>query len=135
MAVVNRSTQNVTRMRSCALIVVAITAGCACAPGVAVPDRNVRGARPAEASNLDEASDYDPWQPFNDLYSPARNGYLQHHRATILRAAADRQEQWPWAFERPEPTKTTVAVVAAEPEAPIAVASAEPKADLQAAPS
>jgi len=51
-----------------------------------------------------------------DLYSAARNGYLQRRRATILRAAEDRDDQWRWAF------------APAEPEAPVAVASVDPLA-------
>jgi phospholipid-binding lipoprotein MlaA len=49
-----------------------------------------------------------------DLYSAARNGYLQRRRARILRAAADRQEQWQWAFGSPE-TTTPAAVAVADP--------------------
>lgn len=50
-----------------------------------------------------------------DLYSAARNGYLQRRRATILRAAADREEQWQWAFG---PTEAETSVVAATTDAP-----------------
>jgi phospholipid-binding lipoprotein MlaA len=37
-----------------------------------------------------------------DLYSAARNGYLQRREAMVLRARADRQQQWAWALEVPE---------------------------------
>src|SRR5262245_4295961 len=33
-----------------------------------------------------------------DLYSAARNGYLQRRHAAIVRATADREDQWQWAF-------------------------------------
>lgn len=46
-----------------------------------------------------------------DLYSAARNGYLQRREFVILRAAADRREEWAWAL--------------AEPAGPIAVATTE----------
>jgi phospholipid-binding lipoprotein MlaA len=43
-----------------------------------------------------------------DLYSAARNGYLQRRRATILRAAADREEQWQWALGPAQPATPVV---------------------------
>jgi phospholipid-binding lipoprotein MlaA len=49
-----------------------------------------------------------------DLYSAARNGYLQRRRNAIRRAAADRFEQWAWAFdERDDPRAPQVAASAA----------------------
>jgi phospholipid-binding lipoprotein MlaA len=48
------------------LIVAAITVGCARTPGVPGPDGTVRSPLLPEASDLDEAADYDPWQPFNE---------------------------------------------------------------------
>jgi phospholipid-binding lipoprotein MlaA len=48
------------------LIVAAITVGCARTPGVPGPDGTARSPRLPEASDLDEAADYDPWQPFNE---------------------------------------------------------------------
>jgi phospholipid-binding lipoprotein MlaA len=37
-----------------------------------------------------------------DLYSAARNGYLQRRESVVLRAEADRREQWAWALDEPE---------------------------------
>jgi len=65
-SVVNHSTQNVTRMQWLALAAVAFAVGCARAPGVPGPEGNVRSSLLPEASELDEAADYDPWQPFNE---------------------------------------------------------------------
>src|SRR5262249_54793687 len=42
-----------------------------------------------------------------DLYSAARNGYLQRRRATILSALADRDAQWRWVLASP-PAETPV---------------------------
>ena len=53
-------------MQWLALAAVAIAVGCARAPGVPGPDGNVRSPLLPEASDLDEAADYDPWQPFNE---------------------------------------------------------------------
>jgi len=52
-----------------------------------------------------------------DLYSAARNGYLQRRRAVIARAVAERDEQMQWAFGPPESTEAPLAVAAVEPEA------------------
>ncbi len=50
-----------------------------------------------------------------DLYSAARNGYLQRRRVVVERAIADRGEQWRWAFRSAEPeAPTAVAVASAE---------------------
>jgi phospholipid-binding lipoprotein MlaA len=38
-----------------------------------------------------------------DLYSAARNGYLQRRRLVVRRAYTDRDEQWQWAFRAVEP--------------------------------
>jgi ABC-type transporter lipoprotein component MlaA len=48
------------------LVAVAITVGCARAPGVQGPDGNVRSPLLPEASDLDDTADYDPWRPFNE---------------------------------------------------------------------
>ena len=37
-----------------------------------------------------------------DLYSAARNGYLQRRQTMVARARVDRQQQWAWALEVPE---------------------------------
>lgn len=63
----NRTTWNVTRMRSFWLVAFAITVGCARMPGVPGPDGSVHRAGLAAAPLLDDAPDYDPWQPFNEL--------------------------------------------------------------------
>jgi len=52
-----------------------------------------------------------------DLYSAARNGYLQRRRATIVRAEEDRDGQWRWAFA-PAETETPVTVASTAPLAP-----------------
>ena len=48
-----------------------------------------------------------------DLYSAARNAYLQRRRATIVRAATDRDAQWQWAFG-PAKAEPVVAVAATQ---------------------
>jgi phospholipid-binding lipoprotein MlaA len=65
-SVMNHSIQNVTRMQWVLLVAVAITVGCARAPGVQGPDGNVRSPLLPEASDLDDTADYDPWRPFNE---------------------------------------------------------------------
>jgi phospholipid-binding lipoprotein MlaA len=52
-----------------------------------------------------------------DLYSAARNGYLQRRRTVVARAVAEREAQMQWAFGPPEPAEAPLAVAAAEPEA------------------
>ena len=37
-----------------------------------------------------------------DLYSAARNGYLQRRESIVLRARVDRREQWAWTLDVPE---------------------------------
>jgi phospholipid-binding lipoprotein MlaA len=37
-----------------------------------------------------------------DLYSAARNGYLQRRQSVVLRAEVDRREEWTWALGEPE---------------------------------
>ena len=62
----NHFIQNVTRMQWALVLVAAITVGCARAPGVPGPNGSVHSPLLPEASDLDEAADYDPWQPFNE---------------------------------------------------------------------
>ncbi len=38
-----------------------------------------------------------------DLYSAARNGYLQRRRAFVRQAATSRHEEWRWLLDEPEP--------------------------------
>jgi len=64
--VMNRCTRNATSTRSLWLVAIALMVGCARAPGVPGPDGAPRGADPMETSALDDAPDYDPWQPFNE---------------------------------------------------------------------
>jgi phospholipid-binding lipoprotein MlaA len=52
-----------------------------------------------------------------DLYSAARNGYLQRRRTVIACAADQRQQEWAWAF-RPSPLERGVPPVAAALERP-----------------
>jgi phospholipid-binding lipoprotein MlaA len=37
-----------------------------------------------------------------DLYSAARNGYLQRRRSMVARARVDQREQWAWALDVPD---------------------------------
>ena len=37
-------------------------------------------------------------QATSDLYSAARNGYLQRRRLVVQRAAGARRDEWQWAF-------------------------------------
>jgi phospholipid-binding lipoprotein MlaA len=37
-----------------------------------------------------------------DLYSAARNGYLQRRESVVLRAEVDRREEWAWALGEPD---------------------------------
>ena len=49
-----------------------------------------------------------------DLYSAARNGYLQRRRAAVQRAATDRYAEWRWALA--DPDDATPRMAAATPE-------------------
>jgi phospholipid-binding lipoprotein MlaA len=63
----NRAIRNVTCMRLASLLALAVIVGCARNPGVAGPDGPVRGASLADAAiDVEDAPDYDPWQPFNE---------------------------------------------------------------------
>lgn len=53
-----------------------------------------------------------------DLYSAARNGYLQRRRVVVRLAKEDRNAQWRWAFGSAAPEDSMAAAVA-EPEDPI----------------
>jgi phospholipid-binding lipoprotein MlaA len=53
-----------------------------------------------------------------DLYSAARNGYLQRRRVVVRLAKEDRNAQWRWAFGSAAP-EDSMAAAAAEPEDPI----------------
>jgi phospholipid-binding lipoprotein MlaA len=53
-----------------------------------------------------------------DLYSSARNGYLQRRRVVVARAASDRNEQWQWAFRPAEPPDRAIAASSQLPEDP-----------------
>jgi len=49
-----------------------------------------------------------------DLYSAARNGYLQRRRMIVRLAREDRNAQWRWAFQRAEPERAMAASLADE---------------------
>ena len=49
-----------------------------------------------------------------DLYSAARNGYLQRRRMIVRLAREDRNAQWRWAFQRAEPERAMAASLANE---------------------
>jgi phospholipid-binding lipoprotein MlaA len=59
-----------------------------------------------------------------DLYSAARNGYLQRRRSKVYRAYADREAQWRWAFRDSTPAEHPTATATAPVEPPAAAASA-----------
>ncbi len=65
--VMNRRTRNTTPLRSLLLVAVALAVGCTRGPGVPGADGTVHGAQLVDASGLDDAPDYDPWQPFNEV--------------------------------------------------------------------
>ncbi len=50
-----------------------------------------------------------------DLYSAARNGYLQRRQRVVERALASRQQEWQWAFG-PPPTLTAQRPTTSVPE-------------------
>ena len=78
------------------LLIALLTAGCARSPGVAAPaatpgaDGGVRSSKllgnPGASDDLEEAEDYDPWQPFNEkMFSfnhDVLDGYLVKPAAT-----------------------------------------------------
>jgi phospholipid-binding lipoprotein MlaA len=45
-----------------------------------------------------------------DLYSAARNGYLQRRQRLVRRALTDRSEEWQWAFGDRDPDRPRLAV-------------------------
>ncbi len=53
-----------------------------------------------------------------DLYSAARNGYLQRRRQAIQRAEVCRRDEWQWARRTFGPAEEPVAVAVATPEDP-----------------
>ncbi len=68
-----------------------------------------------------------------DLYSAARNGYLQRRRLVVRRAYTDREEQWQWAFRPVEPDERPALVASDRPadvadERPAAVVGDAPAA-------
>jgi phospholipid-binding lipoprotein MlaA len=52
-----------------------------------------------------------------DLYSAARNGYLQRRRRVIARVYDERRQEWAWAF-RPNPLEPSAPPMAASLERP-----------------
>lgn len=52
-----------------------------------------------------------------DLYSAARNGYLQRRRMVIARVVHDRRQEWAWAFS-PNPLEPSAPPMAASLERP-----------------
>jgi len=81
-----------------ALVVVSgIAVGCARSPGVpsgaAGADGTVRSQHLGEDFALEES--------VLDLYSAARNGYLQRRRAAIALAARERDQEWAWMEKSP----------------------------------
>src|SRR5262249_35131662 len=54
-----------------------------------------------------------------DLYSAARNGYLQRRRMVVRRALEDRDAQLALLFPRLKPVEPPIAVASAAPEDPL----------------
>jgi phospholipid-binding lipoprotein MlaA len=69
-----------------------------------------------------------------DLYSAARNGYLQRRRLVVRRAVDDRDAQWAWVFESPGSNERPTAVAVVPDEQPTAAVPDEPTAAIAAAP-
>jgi phospholipid-binding lipoprotein MlaA len=83
-------------MRLLLVAAVALSVGCARAPGVPGPDGSVRSASLVEAPDLDEP-DYDPWQPFNEAMFSFNHDVLDRW---LMKPAATG-----WEFIMPEPAR------------------------------
>jgi len=53
-----------------------------------------------------------------DLYSAARNGYLQRRRLVVRRAAVNRHDEWQWVFKSLAPGERPTAVAVASAKDP-----------------
>jgi phospholipid-binding lipoprotein MlaA len=98
----NHSTQNVTRMHLVAVLALVAAVGCARSPGVAGPDGPVRGsALLAATAEADDAPDYDPWQPFNEVMFDFNHAVLD--RWLVKPAASG------WEKAVPAPARRSIA--------------------------
>jgi ABC-type transporter lipoprotein component MlaA len=50
-----------------------------------------------------------------DLYSAARNGYLQRRHSLVRQAAMSRRDEWAWLRKEPEPSMTASATMMGDP--------------------
>ena len=87
----------------CALVLaLALAAGCARPPGVQGPDGATRGANILQAADVDDdAPDYDPWQPFNEVMFSFNHDVLD--RFLVKPAATG------WEFVVPLPARKGIA--------------------------
>jgi phospholipid-binding lipoprotein MlaA len=89
------------------LLIVMLAASCARSPGVAAPaatpgaDAGVRSSKlvenPTDSSSLEEAEDYDPWQPFNEKMFTFNHDVLDRY---LVKPAATG-----WSKVLPEPAR------------------------------
>src|SRR5215468_3275284 len=92
------------------LLIAMLAAGCARSPGVAAPaatpgaDGGVQSSKlvekPADSDNLEEAEDYDPWQPFNQKMFTFNHDVLDKY---IVKPAATG-----WSKISPEPARRSL---------------------------
>jgi phospholipid-binding lipoprotein MlaA len=83
-------------------LLLALTVGCARAPGVPGPDGTARGASLIQAADADDdAPDYDPWQPFNEVMFSFNHDVLDRF---LLKPAATG-----WEFVVPLPARRCIA--------------------------
>jgi phospholipid-binding lipoprotein MlaA len=95
------------------VLIAMLAAGCARSPGVAAPaatpsaDGGVRNSRllanPAIPGDLDEADDYDPWQPFNEKMFSFNHDVLDRY---LVKPAATG-----WSKIAPEPARRSLSRV------------------------
>jgi phospholipid-binding lipoprotein MlaA len=92
------------------LLIAMLAAGCARSPGVAAPaatpgaDGGAQSSKlvqnPADSNNLEEAEDYDPWQPFNEKMFSFNHDVLDRY---IVKPAATG-----WSKITPEPARRSL---------------------------
>lgn len=84
------------------VLALALAAGCARTPGVAGPDGTERSASLFQPAEVDEdAPDYDPWQPFNEVMFSFNHDVLD--RFLVKPAATG------WEFVVPAPARKCIA--------------------------
>jgi phospholipid-binding lipoprotein MlaA len=98
-----RERQSIRRVGIC-FLALALAAGCARSPGVPGPDGTARGASFVQAADVDideDAPDYDPWQPFNEVMFGFNHEILD--RFLVKPAATG------WEFVVPQPARKSIA--------------------------